>query len=167
MEGKYAGNHAICETAGRTLHYPDFDMLSKEPAVEVRRRRTGTGVSQSAQRLRCRHRKTIRLSKEAISFYRRRLIQLLLIAIVLTFIFGSIGVHADPIDTACNEEELTYKVITVEQGDTLWDIADTWFESTGDNIHTYISNIQDMNHLHGDHLQEGQLLMIYHGDLTQ
>lgn len=167
MEGRYAGSHVIGETTGRSLHYPDFDMLSKEPAVEVKSKRLGNSEYTQTFRLHRRCRRKSRLSREAISYYRKRLIQLLLIAIVLTFIFGSIGVHADPIDTACNEEELVYKVITVEKGDTLWDIADTWFESTGDSIRTYISNVQKMNHLHGDSIQEGQLLLIYHGNSAQ
>lgn len=161
MEGRYTENHAICGTAGRSLHYPDFDILEKKVEIADNKRQKRTG---NMHRTRQKTKRKSLLLHHSIAFYRKRLIQLLLIAVVLTFLFGSIGVHADPIETACSEDELVYKVITVEKGDTLWDIADIWFESTGDSIRTYIDNIKIMNHLHGDQIQEGQLLLIYYGN---
>lgn len=164
MEGRYTENHAICGTAGKSLHYPDFDLFEKRSENINRKSEQRPGKSRSTRRICKRSRKKNSPAPSPVTFYRRRLVQLLFIAIVLTFLFGSIGVHADPIETARNKDELFYKVITVERGDTLWDIADTWFESTGDSIRTYINNLKTMNHLHGDQIQEGQLLLIYYGD---
>lgn len=167
MEGRYTENHAICGVTGQSLHYPDFDLFEKQSEPIGRKRTKKRGKTQRICRTFGKCRKSRRkgiVSSHAIAFYRKRLLQLLFIAIMLTFVFGSIGVHADPIETECEKDELLYKVITVERGDTLWDIADIWFESTGDSIRTYIDNIKIMNHLHGDQIQEGQLLMIYYGN---
>lgn len=105
-------------------------------------------------------RKNEKKRKLSNPFYR---IRLLAAAIVLAFIFGGIAVHADPKGVTCSEDEFIYREITVEKGDTLWDIAAVWSGSTDDDIRTYIEKVKKMNHIHGDRIQEGQLLLIYHG----
>lgn len=92
-----------------------------------------------------------------------RTVSLLFAILILSFLFGKIGVHADPKEVSFPKDLISYKVITVEYGDTLWEIADCWYTSTDDDIRTYIKNVQEMNHLNSDQLQEGQLLLIYYG----
>ena len=164
MEGRYMESSNNCQAAERVLHYPDFDLLAVRRGESVIvNQADDTNFSKTRKKASRLSRKASPKSKHAKGSYRKRLIQLLLTAIALTFIFGGIGVHADPKDITCSEDEFIYKIITVEQGDTLWDIADTWSDSTNDDIRTYIENIREMNHLHGDRLQDGQLLLIYYG----
>lgn len=158
MEGKYVDTDRIYGTAKESLYCPDFEILFKNHSVN-RVERKEKEDSALGKTVRVRRRK-FRFAKGAGAFYRRRFLQILLLAVAVTFIFGAIGVHADPKEGS-GHDEFVYKVITVESGDTLWGIADTWSDFTDDDIRTYIKKIQEMNHLHGDAIQEGQLLLIY------
>lgn len=160
MEERCKGSNG-CQVAERSLYSPAYDdilerRLTKSCGTKVPKK-TEAGVCGKGKR------KSV-LSRDAVSYYRRRLLLLLAAAVIVTFIFGAIGVHADPKNVTCSEDEFIYKVITVERGDTLWDIAETWSGSTDDDINTYIDNICEMNHIHGDNLKEGQLLLIYFGE---
>ena len=151
MERRYSGNDTTCKAAGRSLHYPDLDLLEKRMEVTTDKHWKKKDL-----------RRKDSPKKKAERKSRMHLIPLLFIAMIFAFLFGSIGVHADPVETACNKDEIVYKVITVEKGDTLWDIADEWFKLTEDDIRTYIDNIKTMNHLQSDQIQEGQSLLIYY-----
>ncbi|MGN0295160.1 MAG: LysM peptidoglycan-binding domain-containing protein [Lachnospiraceae bacterium] len=164
MEARYEGD-AVCSTAERSLYSPVYeDMLERRSSGFSGCRPDSRPVRGSGSRNSRKSVRKSRLSKTAKSYYRKRLLILLAAAVILTFVFGAIGVHAIPKDTVCSDEELAYKVITVERGDTLWDIAQTCYRTTDDDIRTYIENIREMNHIHGDNLKEGQLLLIYYGD---
>lgn len=162
MEGRYESNN-ICQISGRSLYSPVYDDLLERRAAQSDRTVSGMRIRKYGTR-----RKKSVLSGDAVSFYRKKLIQLLAAAVIVTFIFGAVGVHADTRSTGGRstderEDEFVYQVITVECGDTLWDIADTWAGSTGDDIRTYMDNICEMNRIQEDDLKEGQLLLIYHG----
>jgi len=51
-----------------------------------------------------------------------------------------------------------HKVIRVEKGDTLWEIAST--HSDNIDIRKYIYNIKQLNNLTGDTIYEGQVLLL-------
>ncbi|MDD7390861.1 MAG: LysM peptidoglycan-binding domain-containing protein [Lachnospiraceae bacterium] len=172
MKERYEGR-AACTAAERGLYSPIYDDMlerrSSGSAGNCTRRSTDSRRGRSAD---CRKagstgsRKSVRkmgLSGTAGVYCRKKLLILLAAAVVLTFVFGAIGVHAVQKGVACSDEELAYKVITVERGDTLWDIAQACYRTTDDDIRTYINKIRDMNHIHGDNLKEGQLLLIYYG----
>lgn len=163
MEGTYKRS-VTRQTEERSLYSPVYDdMLERRASKSYVSCRTETENNSSLQS----HGKSGRtsvFSRRTGYHYRTRLIQLLAAAVILTFLFGAIGVHADPKDVTCSEDEFIYRVITVEYGDTLWDIARTWSGSTDDDIRAYIDNIREINHIHGDNLKEGQLLLIYYGE---
>ena len=159
MEGRYEGSN-IGQTAEKGLYSSAYDDILERRLSESY---SAGAPKKAAAEIRGKRRKHV-LSRDAVSYYRRRLLLLLAAAVIVTFIFGTIGVHADPKGVTCSEDEFIYKVITVERGDTLWDIAETWSGSTDDDIRTYIDNICEMNHIHGDNLKEGQLLLIYYGE---
>lgn len=160
MEARYEGSSA-CGTAERSLYNPIYDeMLEKRSSGSAGYcTRRYSGIRN--------HRKSAgkpRLSRTAKVYYKKKLLILLAAAVILTFVFGAVGVHAVQKGVACSEDELSYKLVTVERGDTLWDIAQTCYRTTDDDICTYIDNVREMNHIHGDNLKEGQLLLIYYGD---
>ena len=61
-------------------------------------------------------------------------------------------------NTVYGYEEPTYKVITVKQGDTLWDIAIKY--NNNDNIRKYIYEIKKLNNLSNVEIYEGSLLKL-------
>lgn len=59
-----------------------------------------------------------------------------------------------------------YKSITIENGDTLWDIAEEYITDDCDSIEEYISLLKDMNNLHGDKILSGdRLVIVYNASL--
>lgn len=156
MKGRYNGSSA-CQTAERSLYSPDYDeLLEKRFSKSCSRKGNGKARTEKSKRKRF-------LSPAARSCYKKRLLQLLAAAIVVAFLFGAVGVHADPKDVTCSEDEFIYAMITVEYGDTLWDIAKVFSQSTDDDIRTYMNRVCEMNHIHGDNLKAGQTLLIYYG----
>ncbi|MGX8714871.1 MAG: LysM peptidoglycan-binding domain-containing protein [Lachnospiraceae bacterium] len=93
---------------------------------------------------------------------RRILFVMILLALAAMFIFGRASVHA--INTADENRlsNITYQMITVEDGDTLWDIASEWSGHTDDDVRTYLDKIREMNGIKGDLIRDGQQLLIYY-----
>lgn len=58
-----------------------------------------------------------------------------------------------------------FKSITIENGDTLWSIAQEYMDNDHyDNVHDYINEVKKMNALSGDDITYGQYLIIpYYG----
>lgn len=163
MKVRYEGD-VFCSTAEKSLYSPVYDDILEKRLSGSAGSRTHRHPGRNIESRGRSRSGRVRLSGTARSWYRKKLLILLAAAVILTFVFGAIGVHAIPKDAACSDEELAYKVITVERGDTLWDIAQTCYRTTDDDIRTYIDKIRRMNHIHGDNLKEGQLLLIYYGD---
>lgn len=167
-----------CKESNTVLHYPDLNLLidrrmelTPEYRNGIRDRDTGKNNRRKAAETAAQ--RTVR-EKQAISSKGKRnfrihpgrtvrTVSLLFAILILSFLFGKIGVHADPKEVSFQEDSRSYKMITVEYGDTLWEIADCWHDSTDDDIRTYMKNVQEMNHLNSNQLQEGQLLLIYYG----
>ena len=62
-----------------------------------------------------------------------------------------------------NEDEtvyIYYKSIEIQQGDTLWDIAQDTMPSEYDSTAEYVQALKDMNNLSSDQIQAGMHLMI-------
>ncbi len=51
-----------------------------------------------------------------------------------------------------------FEMITVERGDTLWDLAKEY--SNGTDIRIYIEKIKDINHMSDSSIYEGDLLKL-------
>lgn len=173
----FIGNSNSCKESNTVLHYPDLNLLTERRMELTTEHRNGirerdSGKNNQRKAAEATAQRTVK-GKQAISSQDKRnsgihpgrtirTVSLLFAILILSFLFGKIGVHADPKEVSFQEDSLSYKVITVEYGDTLWEIADCWYDSTDDDIRTYIENVQEMNHLNSDQLQEGQLLLIYY-----
>lgn len=53
-----------------------------------------------------------------------------------------------------------YKSITIEKGDTLWNIAERYMTDDYESVEEYISVLKDMNNLHGDKIFFGDKLVV-------
>ena len=93
---------------------------------------------------------------------RRILLVMILLAFAAMFIFGRASVHAINTADESRLSNITYQMITVEDGDTLWDIASEWSGHTGDDTRTYLDKIREMNGIKGDLIRDGQQLLIYY-----
>lgn len=76
----------------------------------------------------------------------------LIIFIVMAAIFGI----AAELQT---KYEITYKTITIQQGETLWDIANEYVNPNQD-IRDYIYKIKELNNMNTSELYTGQELKI-------
>lgn len=178
MKGSYSSADCHFIVSGndkKELYIPSFD----SPEVihtPVRTRQAGTGEEKILKTVHGTQDTAFiqkygsvisrRRRRSAASHLKNRLFQILLAAVFLTMIFGGIAVHADP-GFGRQENHMVYRQVIVEPGDTLWDIAVEWHDSTGDSIRTYIRKLQKMNHLHGDLIREGKPLLIYYGSTAE
>ena len=70
---------------------------------------------------------------------------------------------AQPAIAGSRSEEPRYKYYTsiyVEQGDSLWSIAEEHITSDYDSIYSYIDEVKNINHLTGDFIKSGTRLCI-------
>lgn len=81
-------------------------------------------------------------------------------AAVLVLLFSNKNVTSA--DVTGTEVPLTkyYKSITIQSGDTLWDIAKTYKSGDYKNTQAYVDEIMQINHLPSDRIVSGQKLVI-------
>lgn len=53
-----------------------------------------------------------------------------------------------------------YKTITIEQGDSLWSIADEYKSGDYRTVQDYVNELKSMNNLHSDQISAGQKLVV-------
>ena len=87
-------------------------------------------------------------------------ITLAIAVIIVSFILGSVVVHARN-NAGHSDYTPYYTNVTVMQGDTLWSIAEKYIDrGVYDNITDYISQLTKLNHLTSDNIYEGQSLVV-------
>lgn len=59
-----------------------------------------------------------------------------------------------------NVRDRYYKSITIEKGDTLWNIAEEYITDDYESVEEYISVLKDINNLHGDKILSGDKLIV-------
>lgn len=76
-------------------------------------------------------------------------------------IYGIFAVNASDNHTSKDEPVKYYTSISVESGDTLWDIAKE-HRPEGCSINSYINEIIELNHMNSSTLYAGQHIIIYY-----
>lgn len=71
-------------------------------------------------------------------------------------------VSASPV----REKTTCYKTIQVEDGDTLWTLADEYMGNGNMTHQQYINEVKEMNHLSSDTIESGAYLMIPYTDVV-
>ena len=101
------------------------------------------------RRRRTRNRRRIQLTVTAVSF-------LILSAALIQFSADNIGAQSDI-------SRMTYKYYTshyIERGESLWTIAQQYITDDYASVDTYISEIREINGLHGTKLQQGSHICV-------
>ena len=62
--------------------------------------------------------------------------------------------------SSAKEETIYYKTIQVEEGDTLWTLADQYMGNSSFDKQQYIDEVKEINHLTDDTIESGAYLMI-------
>lgn len=88
---------------------------------------------------------------------------LIVILVLISFIFGSfINVFANTNETNSSDMSMSnveYRTVDVEQGDTLWTIAQSQVGSEMD-IRKYVNEIKKLNDIKGSLINEGQIIKL-------
>lgn len=58
------------------------------------------------------------------------------------------------------QNELCYKTIQIQDGDTLWDLADDYVEAGMSSKAEYIKQIKEVNHIYDDNIYAGSYLVL-------
>ena len=83
---------------------------------------------------------------------------------ILIIIGITIGLNFIIMNKVFSSQEITYKKVSIIEGDTLWDIAsrekknNPYYED--DDVRDIISNIKQINNLESSNLKENQVLKI-------
>lgn len=89
---------------------------------------------------------------------RLRFLTLLLLLIFITvFAVSGIVIAKEPNDST--EDEITYVEITVQKGDTLWNIAKPYYDGKTD-YRKFIHEIRKLNNLEEGVIYPGQIIII-------
>lgn len=106
------------------------------------------------------------LRMERARMNRRRMILLLMALFVITI--GSIvcgTIFSSAKEPATNIPQYKYyKSITIQQGESLWSIAEDYRTDAYDDTREYIDEVIELNNLHSETIHEGQHLVIAYYD---
>ncbi len=92
---------------------------------------------------------------------RRQKITLVCVAaiLVISILFVNAFSNASTVKASNNNKKF-YTSIQIEEGDTLWTIADRFITSEYDSKKSYIEEVKKMNHLYSDDITSGCYLFV-------
>ena len=61
---------------------------------------------------------------------------------------------------ASSNQNIYYKSIRINAGDTLWDLADDYMGSAYENKNAYINEVKEINHITEADLQAGSYIIV-------
>lgn len=99
----------------------------------------------------------LKRKRQLVLFRRKLLIALtaLIFTISAVIIVNTVTAQGDGM-----EKEKCYKSILVEYGDTLWDIAGEYYDSSVYTIPEYIDELKSINGLTTDNIQSGSYIVV-------
>ena len=104
----------------------------------------------------CKRRRQVNLNKLFLCFA----------AVLTAAVIGILGIGqlADAHEESGHQGESLYKSIQIQDGDTLWEIAEEYKTSEYESIYDYIDDLMAINGLVTDQIQEGQYLTVVYND---
>lgn len=106
-----------------------------------------------------RNRTSLELKRQRqLALFKRKLFAALTAAIIVIstiIIINTVTAQGDEI-----EKEKCYKSIMIEYGDTLWDIAKEYYDSSSYTIPEYIEELKSINSLDCDNIQSGSYIIV-------
>ncbi len=108
------------------------------------------------------HRQSIRAMRRKKAAKRQLITALILFfAILASVLIISNFLRANQVKaSSVKTENVYYKTIEVEDGDTLWDLADRYMGEKSFSRQEYIEQVKELNHLNGDMIESGAYLLI-------
>lgn len=98
--------------------------------------------------------------KKTITFISSKKMLIIIGIIVLSIIYIGITKSEAPASNASNASQKYYTCITVEDGDTLWDIAETYRTEEYGSIQEYIDEVLSINSMNTDVIVAGTNLLV-------
>ena len=103
--------------------------------------------------------------RAAVVRSQRRMITLIVIAIIFFGILLGTGISALASNDKATGQYKYYKSICIEEGDTLWDIAGKYVEGTDMDRYDYIQEICDLNGIYAEEIHAGDYIIVsYYSD---
>lgn len=106
-----------------------------------------------------RNRTSLELKRQRqLTLFKRKLFAALTAAIIVIstiIIINTVTAQGDEI-----EKEKCYKSIMIEYGDTLWNIAKEYYDSSSYTIPEYIEELKSINSLDCDNIQSGSYIIV-------
>lgn len=85
--------------------------------------------------------------------------------LVMSNVFGYFLMNAMAEEKKAPVRERCYKSITIEDGDSLWAIANTYCHDLNISVNAYVEELRQMNHLKEDTIHTGRhLTVVYLAD---
>lgn len=89
------------------------------------------------------------------------LLVVMTVCLVITFSISMNGFLSNAKDDSIEASYKYYKSITIENGDTLWSIAEEYMDAEHyDSVNDYIKEVKQMNTLANDNITYGQCLIV-------
>lgn len=86
----------------------------------------------------------------------------IVVTVVFVFSLGLMTMFYHP--RAEGETLSSYKTVTVDYGDTIWDIAQRYYNHSNSDMRMIVYNIEKINGLKGELIIPGQVLRIPQGE---
>jgi cell division protein YceG involved in septum cleavage len=103
--------------------------------------------------------------RAAVVRHQRRVLAIVVITIIFFGILLGTGISALANSDRGNTQYKYYKSICIEEGDTLWDIADEYIKGTNIDHNTYIQEICELNSIYADEIHAGDYIIVsYYSD---
>ena len=108
------------------------------------------------------HRQNVRAIRRKRAAKRQLITALILFfSILASVLITSNFLRANQVKaSSVKTENVYYKTIEVEEGDTLWDLADRYMGEKTFSRQEYIEQVKEMNHLTDDTIESGAYLMV-------
>ena len=102
-----------------------------------------------------------KFGKKKRNFF-RSIVLVLLIILFSGILIGANIASANAKDKVIYTEqnELCYKTIQIQEGDTLWDLADDYAEAGMSSKAEYMKQIKEINHIYDDNIYAGSYLVL-------
>ena len=98
--------------------------------------------------------------KNVVRFISTKKIFIIAGIILVTVLYILISHKDSPATSSSNSSKKYYKCITIEEGDTLWDIANEYKTEEYASTQAYIDEVLAMNNLNTDVIVDGTNLLI-------
>ena len=103
--------------------------------------------------------------RAAVVRSQKRIIAIIVISIIFFGILLGTGISALANNDKTNAQYKYYKSICIEEGDTLWDIADEYIKGTDLDHKEYIQEVCILNGICADEIHAGDYIIItYYSD---